>query len=1378
MSGPNNTEGGEWNINMKKNTQNEYSRLIKDFSREKLKDQTNRSRYVHDLRKAWNVSSTLLQEIEKFAGKNEDYDGLEITRDKINYHALVRETGAFFTTLSNNKRTVKDLYLQDYEITEESLSQLIDTSLDSLTEKQIEDLIKSEKNRKMFLQKQMWKSSLPVEKTIISFLKDFNLDERYKNLPEEQKSDFRYIVNKIRTGQKIDDIDLEILFDSQAYTEKEKEKLLNKLVPSISLQQALDYQIITQGQANDFKTQRIREADDSLWDDDIREIVAQINDKEVKIATSQFTSHKGNREALITHSEIFEDFVRRYNKNIEEIHEKIHEWDLRKLSDFQEALTNNPKVFGSENLKVGSVFQIKQTQKNTDGGVKNIVLYGKIKSLWDEGVIEIIEKSHDSKYDDSNSTVIKQKYSEFLSYISHGNQNRWINLEKVTILSESQLHAKILSWEIEEYNGDSLKLKSKESIEADIAAMTRDINTLKEDLRKKEQQLRNNLAWKGLSSDEIQEKIDADPWVQKYREQIEEKEAQQSEKSNTLENLDTNHYETLKKQINEIDSSGEKFWLDKKTTFKTKEGNIYTITDINKASWEITLSSLLPTPETYSFEDFYRGFKTQNTKRVNIAAENFEELMWRIGNGDFPEAWKKFSFKNGRIQKKESKKKIEYDYLVSNNSSELLKIHDISGDRVLISFGEIKTKTKKTKEGYIKRTDSGKAIQDETFTVENKEYSVSLGFLEEYIKENKLEPRGLKDKQEITADEKGIDPMKKKTHFWSLMFHNRATIADAVKWWKLFIEQMTEMLQKGSDEKASEFALKYMGWFLTADAKRDMQSRLEQKQKKSMDDYLERLKVVASDVAVKMIDQWLHDKYGPAYPKEAAVVFMLEKYGVLNAKALEKYEGKYVWYQALGGEINDEFFKTVKEEKESQDLPFTEEYLVYKFIKKQCWPKWYNGIKRRSKFHKEIKRVRAVGKDEEYEVGKTDGNDERTLEWRVNWWIGEMLSNNYPNMVGWLEVAVNKWGPMHIMNKIPFLAAFSGVAYNFEEKTTDQLKNFPASTRVLMMLRFFSHHSDLDLLNKTILAVCKTLEAKWNPRHIWIAKKAQDLFDQRRNPGDWVADKIKKTEAFYDQYGEDLTNILYMLNTGKKEDTLNKLIFFEKDNKDNPESETLKKYYDTLHAFIWADTEFKDEGLMNDPFKGAWVSGLELHKVTEQLLVMRQGHWTKHAGPSMWDEVRHEFEMIPKRRYHDDDRVNNEMQRKLLKDNLQRFLSGLLLAVGWNPRELLGYNSPTTPFSKLNTWGINMEDFMKIDGLDAHTLMHGWPKYDGLIDTYVERIIRVEQNNENFSHLISGDAIKESQEWRVANSIADSVSKKIAEGIVHDSDDGFANDPV
>ena len=191
--------------------------------------------------------------------------------------------------------------------------------------------------------------------------------------------------------------------------------------------------------------------------------------------------------------------------------------------------------------------------------------------------------------------------------------------------------------------------------------------------------------------------------------------------------------------------------------------------------------------------------------------------------------------------------------------------------------------------------------------------------------------------------------MDKKFHFFSWMFHEKASLNDAIKWGKLFYEQMKEMLEMGSEEKANQFALKYMWGLLTADAKRDLQSRLEQKQKKTMEEYLERLKTVASDVAVDMIDQWLHDKYAPQFQIEAATVFMLEKYGVLNAKALQKYEGKYVFYQALWGTPGDEFFNEIKKEKEDQSLPFTEELLVYLFIKKQCKPGGFKWIQRRSK---------------------------------------------------------------------------------------------------------------------------------------------------------------------------------------------------------------------------------------------------------------------------------------------------------------------------------------------------------------------------------------------------------------------------------------------
>ena len=58
-----------------------------------------------------------------------------------------------------------------------------------------------------------------------------------------------------------------------------------------------------------------------------------------------------------------------------------------------------------------------------------------------------------------------------------------------------------------------------------------------------------------------------------------------------------------------------------------------------------------------------------------------------------------------------------------------------------------------------------------------------------------------------------------------------------------------------------------------------------------------------------------------------------------------------------------------------------------------------------------------------------------------------------------------------------------------------------------------------------------------------------------------------------------------MLNTGKKDDVHSKLLFFEKDNKDNKHSQVFKEYYNTLHSFVDADTSFEDETLMSDPFR-------------------------------------------------------------------------------------------------------------------------------------------------------------------------------------------------
>jgi hypothetical protein len=44
----------------------------------------------------------------------------------------------------------------------------------------------------------------------------------------------------------------------------------------------------------------------------------------------------------------------------------------------------------------------------------------------------------------------------------------------------------------------------------------------------------------------------------------------------------------------------------------------------------------------------------------------------------------------------------------------------------------------------------------------------------------------------------------------------------------------------------------------------------------------------------------------------------------------------------------------------------------------------------------------------------------------------------------------------------------------------------------------------------------------------------------------------------------------------------------------------------------------------------------------------------------MWKEIVHEFEAIPKRKYHENPVENEKMQKKLLEYNLRSFLAAIL----------------------------------------------------------------------------------------------------------------------
>jgi len=146
-------------------------------------------------------------------------------------------------------------------------------------------------------------------------------------------------------------MDLEILFEGSVYTQKEKERLLNKLVPSITLRQALSYRIITDAQADDLKYQQIKLMQPKLSEESLRDIVSQVQDSDIRIATSQFTAYKKNREILIDDSRIFEQFAQRYNESIDTSNQEIAAGNVFKSADFKENLERFPTVKGVNKLK-------------------------------------------------------------------------------------------------------------------------------------------------------------------------------------------------------------------------------------------------------------------------------------------------------------------------------------------------------------------------------------------------------------------------------------------------------------------------------------------------------------------------------------------------------------------------------------------------------------------------------------------------------------------------------------------------------------------------------------------------------------------------------------------------------------------------------------------------------------------------------------------------------------------------------------------------------------------------------------------------------------------------------------------------------------------
>jgi len=386
--------------------------------------------------------------------------------------------------------------------------------------------------------------------------------------------------------------------------------------------------------------------------------------------------------------------------------------------------------------------------------------------------------------------------------------------------------------------------------------------------------------------------------------------------------------------------------------------------------------------------------------------------------------------------------------------------------------------------------------------------------------------------------------------------------------------------------------------------------------------------------------------------------------------------------------------------------------------------------------------------------------------------MNELRTQNYPNTIGALEEAVNKWGSMEVMNKVPFVLAFSWTWYNFDPQVTyDALKKFPWKGMLLMMMRFMSNTWDVDLLNDTILEVCKSLENKWS-QFKWISSEAQKLYNNIRVPSEhWEVYKINQAADFYDKYGEAITNAMYMLNTWARDDksweswnrSINKMILLEKSN-----NKTFQRYHKKLHDFVESDdTTFMEKDLMKDAFDRVWVSGLNVNKATRSLIEYTSANTfrTWDMWKFMWEEIEAELRAIPK-----DASLSQEQKEFLIKDLLRWFLSWII-AKWIHEKTLKQINWPTSPMARLGVWWMELFDDFNDNGLnEAAILDKNNSAINTLLDRYTKNIINVESWGANFSKQLDNKLTIWDIIWDVKDDTQNSIKSK-KKSIIDDDDD-------
>jgi len=1316
-----------------------YTKMYEKFSKNKEDDQ----KFLDTL---FENSDSELIKLKEFKNNTEEFKDLD--DEKIKIKPIQFKYKWKYLDLKNTRKIVEEKIKRDYDVSDSFYTQKISSEIFKTPIIWLKGLLQPEKID-LFLEN-ILKTNKPQKRPFTNlfnlFFKDLNLSNFWPEEQEDVKAIFAFLELNHPEGQlnKISDSDLfEIcsLFRYLWVSKRIKRKFLETFNSQISITDYKSIFRIGNEELNDIKKKIV--ANDfpdfnNLDEFDQKNYISWLSDDNVFMDTNTLTDAQldifFSNETNVT--KIWKLFQKDYNDQIDGLNKNTEDhilneswiWDTEawinadKIKEFFWELWEGVDFskFAEWNIiELDIVQNFKNNKDNEDSSESQFKQFLRIEKIdLDNKIIKYYDIwSWWTYYPNKSWWLQTISFGEFLSFIKKWDKKEWLNVWSISFNTENDIQEKIKNEGISVFNNELIQEKN------------------------------NDLTY------EEAKKILIEQWVNENDitdEQIKWYISAENKRINTL------NKESLLTSINKIDSDWKQFWLEKYTTFVAKDNkSYYTINDIDETTSTISLYTAGSNElEFVSFIDFNARFKELECKRKSKVS-NLEELLINIS--DDIKVWKWFKLKDNKIVKKSTNNEkewksnnIEYNYLVTDNDKNFIKwrnvirIESLDWDKATVTLWSIE-----------EPDDAKKDNKNTVFWMEKSSINISLSVLESWMKKSKMRPESEDSHNDI--EEQKYKSLDRKTNITSWFF-SWTSFNEMIKGGEFWLESVKNYLEEWNEEHAARFAEKYLGKVLPKWIRLDLISRSEAAQKKRMEDYKQRFKDLDSKEATELVKRLLMNKNAPEPQKEAAMIFMMESYWSLYTKgALFPLRWNFLWYKAMWWEIWDELF--VREHKKAADanVQFTEEDLIYVLVLHQC-KKWYKP-KRRGRLYKEIEALVWKWREEEFEKWKKDAEKKRTIDRRVDFAIEELEWWSYPNAMWAFEEIVWKWddGNQTKLNKVPFVMAFSWLAYDFDQKMVDGFKNNPAKWLPVMSTMFMSVPSLIGVFSDAVLKLTEDLVKVYPDKFPNIHTDAKKIYDKQQDSTSQTQ-KVKDTVNFFDNYWEVLTRSMNMLMTWKTDD-LSKTDQIILLNKDKQGYGAYKEYYNTFKSFIRNNTSLSNEDLLIDAFMSddwnwtwSWIIWMDTYNVAKDTLVHVQWGWFRltKAWPQIWKWFTYAIDEVVNTDY-SALWNNDKIKKEIIKDKMRWLLAWLLVNHWSNANAIKWFMTWTSPFyMKFNEWWIVPWDFID-NNISADRLLDSWDNVaSNLLDKYVNNVLHWKKDdNTSFSIPKVTEEVKWDVDWTI-----------------------------